>query len=195
MRFGYHFIFPKIFFTVPTNVHLFCSFKKYLTITKFCNILCGGNSKLLNLVVYIHYISQFSNCQCFELLFFVIRIHAQKGVIKMPETYERIAELCRKRGITVTDLCKRCDIPRASLSDYKMGRIKSLSALTLSKISEYFSVSVEYLLSGEQPVADDESLKVALFGGDVTVTDEMWNEVKRYAQYIKDRENENGSSL
>ena len=113
----------------------------------------------------------------------------------MPQTYERIAELCRKRGITVTELCKRCDIPRASLSDYKMGRIKSLSALTLSKISEYFSVSVEYLLSGETVVADDESLKVALFGGDVIVTDEMWNEVKRYAQYIKDRENENGNSI
>ncbi len=111
----------------------------------------------------------------------------------MTQTYERIAELCRKEGITVTDLCKQCSIPRASLSDYKMGRIKSLSALTLSKISEFFGVSVEYLLSGEQP--DENNLKVALFGGGVTVTDEMWNEVKRYAQYIRDRENENRESL
>ncbi len=109
----------------------------------------------------------------------------------MPETYERIAELCRKHKITVTDLCKICQIPRASLSDYKMGRIKTLSALTLSKISEHFGVSVEYLLTGEEALPSDESLKVALFGGGIEVTDEMWNEVKRYAQYIKDRENEN----
>lgn len=113
----------------------------------------------------------------------------------MTATYERIDELCRKKGITVTDLCKECQIPRASLSDYKMGRIKSLSALTLSKISEYFGVSVEFLLSGEQQLPDEETLKVALFGGGVEVTDEMWNEVKRYAQYIRDRENENGETL
>ncbi|MBE6797724.1 MAG: helix-turn-helix transcriptional regulator [Ruminococcaceae bacterium] len=109
----------------------------------------------------------------------------------MPETYIRIAELCRKYKITVTDLCKICQIPRASLSDYKMGRIKTLSALTLSKISDHFGVTVEYLLTGQESAPSDESLKVALFGGGVEVTDEMWNEVKRYAQYIKERENEN----
>lgn len=109
----------------------------------------------------------------------------------MPETYERIASLCRKKEITITDLCKFCNIPRASLTDYKMGRIKSLSARTLSKISEYFSVSVEYLLNGYVKNTEDEDLKVALFGGDTVVTDEMWEEVKRYAQYIKERNNEN----
>lgn len=113
----------------------------------------------------------------------------------MTETYLRIDELCRKNKINVTALCRECSIPRASLSDYKMGRIKTLSASTLSKISEYFGVSVEYLMGGETPAANEESLKVALFGGDMIVTDEMWNEVKRYAQYIKERENGNGESL
>lgn len=113
----------------------------------------------------------------------------------MTETYLRIDELCRKNKINVTALCRECSIPRASLSDYKMGRIKSLSASTLSKISEYFGVSVEYLMGGEAPSADEETLKVALFGGDARVTDEMWNEVKRYAQYIKERENGNGEAL
>ena len=115
----------------------------------------------------------------------------------MPETYLRIEELCRKHRINVTALCKECNIPRASLSDYKMGRIKTLSASTLSKISERFGVTVEYLMGGEAPTTDEEKLKVALFGGDAVVTDEMWNEVKRYALYIKDRENqnENGESI
>ena len=110
----------------------------------------------------------------------------------MPETYERIVQLCRKSKITVTDLCKLCSIPRASLCDYKMGRIKTLSALTLSKISEHFGVSVEYLLNGEEALPSKESLKVALFGGGVEVTDKMWDEVVQYAQFIKEREkNEN----
>lgn len=113
----------------------------------------------------------------------------------MTEIYSRIDELCRQRGITVTALCKECQIPRASLSDYKMGRIKNLSAKTLSKIAEYFSVSVEYLLGNGPLVANEQSLKIALFGGDTEVTDDMWNEVKRYARYIKERENGDKESL
>ncbi len=109
----------------------------------------------------------------------------------MTDVYVRISMLCRERNITITDMCKACAIPRAGLTDYKMGRIKSLSAKTLSKIAEYFSVTVEYLMSGEDAANTEENLKVALFGGDTVVTDEMWNEVKRYAKYIKERNNEN----
>ena len=107
----------------------------------------------------------------------------------MSPIYERIEELCKNKGINITVLCSECKIPRASLSDFKMGRKKTLSAETLSKISDYFNVTVDYLY-GKTPVSsDEESLKVALFGGDSKVTDEMWNEVKRYAQYIKERKN------
>ncbi len=113
----------------------------------------------------------------------------------MTETYQRIEELCRNKGVTVTALCKICQIPRASLSDYKMGRIKTLSAKSLSKIAEYFSVSVEYLMYGETVAIDEHSLKIALFGGGTEVTEEMLNEVKRYAQYVKEREYGNGKTI
>lgn len=109
----------------------------------------------------------------------------------MPAIYQRIEELCRNRGINITFLCSECGIPRASLSDYKTGRKKTLSADTLSKIADYFGVSVDYLYGKEVHPADEQSLKVALFGGDGAVTDEMWNEVKRYAQYIKEKQNGN----
>lgn len=109
----------------------------------------------------------------------------------MNKTYERIEELCKQKNISVTALCKACSISRAVLTDYKMGRQKSLSAEILSKIAEYFSVSVDYLLGAPVTPADEQSLKVALFGGDTDVTDEMWDEVKRYAAFIKERKNEN----
>lgn len=35
----------------------------------------------------------------------------------------------------------------------------------------------------------DNNAKVALFGGDTDVTDEMWEEVKDYAKYIKQKHN------
>ncbi len=109
----------------------------------------------------------------------------------MNETFARIEALCKSRGMNITEMCKLCSIPRASLTDFKMGRNKSLSASTLQKIAEFFSVSVEYLMSGEAPRTDDMNLKIALFGGEDGITDEMLNEVLRYATYIKERENGN----
>ncbi len=109
----------------------------------------------------------------------------------MPELYERIESLCREKGINITFLCSSCGIPRASLSDFKFGRKKTLSAKTLSLIADYFGVSVDFLYGKTETQFDDNALKVALFGGDTVVTDEMWEEVKRYAGYIKERENGN----
>ena len=108
----------------------------------------------------------------------------------MPTIYERIEELCRKKRINITQLCNECSIPRATLSDYKNGRTKSLSAQTLSKISDYFGISVDFLY-GKTSNASEEDLKIALFGGDSQVTEEMWDEVKRYAMYIKEKNNGN----
>ncbi len=107
----------------------------------------------------------------------------------MPELYERIENLCKEHGINVTILCNNCGIPRASLSDFKSGRKKTLSAKTLSLIADYFNISVDYLYGKSQN--EENALKVALFGGDTVVTDEMWAEVKRYADFIKERENGN----
>ncbi len=105
------------------------------------------------------------------------------------DTYAKIKELCGKRNINITGLCSECDIPRSTLSDLANGRTKSLSFEKLSKIADYFGVSIDYLTGREGTQSGDEAAKVALFGGDTTVTDEMWNEVKRYAAYIKEREN------
>lgn len=107
----------------------------------------------------------------------------------MPELYERIESLCKKRGINVTTLCSDCNISRASLSDFKSGRKKTLSAKTLMAIADYFDVSIDFLYGKTNTKNKTEELKVALFGGDSEVTDEMWEEVKRYAEYIKERGN------
>lgn len=107
----------------------------------------------------------------------------------MDEVYGRIDGLCKGAGITVTELCRECAIPRATMSDFKYGRSKTLSASALSKIAGFFEISVEYLINGESFKAGKEELKVALFGGGTNVTDAMWDEVIRYAQFVKEREN------
>ena len=104
----------------------------------------------------------------------------------MSDIYGRIVQLCKEKGVNITSMCKECKIPRASLTDYKMGRKKSLSADTLAKIAAYFGVTVDYLYGGSSAV-DEHAIKVALFGGEGEVTDEMWNEVKRYVEFIKEK--------
>lgn len=99
--------------------------------------------------------------------------------------YNLIEELCLKRDISVTTMCRECGISRSILTDYKKGRIKSLSADTLCKIADYFGVTVGYLCGAPLPAATEEALKTALFGEGTVVTDEMWNEMKQYAQFIK----------
>ena len=68
----------------------------------------------------------------------------------MNEMYTRIESLCKKREINITQMCRDAEIPRGNLTDLKKGRTAALSTKTLVKISEYFGVSVEYLLGAEQ---------------------------------------------
>ena len=68
----------------------------------------------------------------------------------MSDLYNKIQALCRDRGINVTVMCRECGASRGALGDLKAGKKNSLSAETLRKISEYFSVSIDYLLGGAE---------------------------------------------
>lgn len=81
----------------------------------------------------------------------------------MDDLYTRIENMCKSAGTNVTTMCREAGVPRSALSDYKAGRIKSLSTDKLSKISNYFGVSIDYLLGNteqkEKPlVNEDEEL-------------------------------------
>ena len=91
-------------------------------------------------------------------------------------------------------MAKILGISRQAYSNYELGN-READYSTLKKLSNYFGVTVDYLL-GETDTPDkpsnksvDESdIKVALFGGDGEVTDEMWNEVKNFAAYVKSKQ-------
>ena len=68
----------------------------------------------------------------------------------MSDLYKRIEELCKQNNTNITAMCKESGASRASLTDLKVGRNKRLSSDTLSKIANYFGVSVDYLIGNEQ---------------------------------------------
>ena len=118
----------------------------------------------------------------------------------MGTLYENIIHLCQERGIKGGKMCTDLGISKGLLSDLKAGRRSGVSAITAQKIANYFNVSVAYLLGeeskiapakdGERSVSDDD-IKFALFGGDGEITDAMYDEVRRFAAYIKQREADN----
>lgn len=92
----------------------------------------------------------------------------------MSELYDRIDALCAQKKVTITAMCSSAEVSRASLTDLKMGRKQNLAAETLMKIAQYFDVTMEYLLTGEEKALDEtdertiskKDLQLALFGGD-----------------------------
>lgn len=68
----------------------------------------------------------------------------------MCDLYEKITSLCKQNGISITTMCKESGLSRAPLSDLKMGRSKTLSSASLSKIANYFGVSIDYLLGNTE---------------------------------------------
>lgn len=110
--------------------------------------------------------------------------------------YERLFALCQERGITAYRMCKDTGVQPSVMTDLKMGRRQTVKAETAAKIAAYFGVSVDYLLGNEEkekPTAEkavsDEDIKFALFG-DTTVSDEDFEDVKRFAEFIKNKKKE-----
>ncbi len=117
----------------------------------------------------------------------------------MYNLYENIYALCKERKITPGALCGELGFRRSVLSDLKNGRKKSLDTTTLVKIAEYFKVSVDYLLTGEEAkkastqegerVVSDEDIMFALWGNTDDVNKDDLDDVKRYAAFIRERKN------
>jgi len=104
-----------------------------------------------------------------------------------------VRELCRERGIAISTLERDCGFSNGYLNPKKMSRLPYDRAQT---IAQYLGVSIQLILTGEAENAPapegrravtDEEIKFALFGGDGNITDEMYEEVKKFAAYLKHR--------
>jgi transcriptional regulator with XRE-family HTH domain len=64
--------------------------------------------------------------------------------------YDRIQDLCKKKGVSGSRMCLDLGLSKSTLSDIKSGRKKGVSTVTAQKIASYFGVSVGYLLGEEE---------------------------------------------
>ena len=113
----------------------------------------------------------------------------------MDEVLKRIVDLIGPRHGASKSLADYLGIHPNVITNWKNGRNKSYRGY-LPQIADYFGVSVDYLLGNEpkekapaksEGISDDD-IKFALFNGADGITDEMFEEVKRFAQFIQERE-------
>lgn len=115
----------------------------------------------------------------------------------MADMYKIIDELLTKKGISGAKMSADLGMSRSFMTELRKGRAKSVKLETAQKIADYLGVSVSTLMGEEEknPSPEnrernitDEDIKFALFGGSGEITDEMYEEVKRFAAYLKDKQ-------
>lgn len=116
----------------------------------------------------------------------------------MFNSVQYVRDICRERGIAVSLLERQCGFSNGYLNPKKLTRLPYDRALA---IAQFLDVDVTGILTGETENApapqgrravSDEDIKFALFGGEGEITDEMYEEVKKFAAFIKHTRGSNG---
>lgn len=109
---------------------------------------------------------------------------------------ERVLKLIERDGITKNKMLTDLKLAKGSFGNWQeRGTIPN--GETLSKIADYFGVTIDYLLGAtdqkEKPLSradkgiTDDDIKFALFSGSDHITDEMYEEVKQFAEFVKQK--------
>lgn len=106
---------------------------------------------------------------------------------------QQLSILRKSKGLTQKEIAEHIGVSRQAYANYESGN-REPDFKTLLKLAEYLDVSTDYLLGETDEIKEkapaevsEEDLKVALFGGDREVSEEMWNEVLDYAKYLKQK--------
>ena len=79
----------------------------------------------------------------------------------MFDIYSHIEELGRRAGYrTMTALCSAAGVPRATMSELKQGRSKSITTKTAKKFAELLGLPLDAICLPPETVADSDSLSV-----------------------------------
>lgn len=98
-----------------------------------------------------------------------------------------IKELRTSRGYSQEQLGKMLGVQRAAVQKWECGAVQNLKRETIKKLSEVFNVPASSFIDSVCDPAykpTDEDIKFALFDGADNITDEMYEEVKRFAEAL-----------
>ena len=107
--------------------------------------------------------------------------------------HDRLKSARLEKGYTQLQVSNLTSIGNKTISDYERG-ITEPDAETIAVLATLYDVSTDYLLCKTNDkkhnivhIVSENDIKVALFDGDKDVTDEMWEEVKSFARFVKQK--------
>lgn len=107
----------------------------------------------------------------------------------------RLAELRKSNGLSQQQFAKIFGVAQNTVSNWENGN-RLVDTENLQKIADYFGVTTDYILcrdskpisqSSTEKAVSDEEIMFALFDGDKDITPEMFDEVKQFARFVRER--------
>ncbi len=99
---------------------------------------------------------------------------------------ENLKRLMKDRGITARTLSQATGIPTSTISEWSAGREPKLSKSTV-KLARYFDVSIEFLITGEEPEQTVVSNLIENFASEFTTIHQGLYRVK--VEKLKENKN------
>lgn len=128
---------------------------------------------------------------------------------------QRIKERRKEIGMSAEQVAAELGVSPSTIYRYENGEIEKMGIDKLEPVAKTLRTTVAVLMGWDEPSethaktdntsthdiqpasggerASDDDIKFALFGGDGEITDEMYEEVKKFAQFIKQKEREKGN--
>ncbi len=101
-----------------------------------------------------------------------------------------LKDLRNNRKISQEKLAKHMGVSRSTIAMWESGASEPDNE-SLKKLSMFFGVSTDYLLENEisnnEPQISDDDIMFALFDGDKDITPEMFDEVKQFARFVREK--------
>ena len=102
--------------------------------------------------------------------------------------FERYEELCKSKGETPNSVAKHIGASSGSVTAWKNGTVPRLP--TLTKISEYFGVSTDYLVGKEEKAEKNDILDevdIAFYGNFKELDEEQKETVRDMVRVMRER--------
>ena len=100
---------------------------------------------------------------------------------------DRLKELRKNRGLTQLDFAREFKISNGAVGNWESGK-RIPDSDTLSKIADFFGVSVDYLLGRSNETSIDEQLsgvEFALYGEEKDLTEKEKEKILEFAKFVK----------
>lgn len=101
---------------------------------------------------------------------------------------EKIKSLRKKIGLTQEELGKRMtpQVNRAAVNKWETGQVENIKRSYIEQLSELFNISPSELMCFESS-DPDEQLAFALWGNDPNITAEDIADVRRFAEFLRQK--------